>query len=134
MKLPEGYGSPAQDTDVKRMTSIDFTAAKQRVQARRDARAAQDATTSQNQRLQSAARTPTWLPSPLQAVTESGLDKWKVIRGRVGTVPAFRVGQVDAELLDEELLELLQSQMRDALKYFEVRIGSLPSRFTSAHN
>lgn len=34
-----------------------------------------------------------------------------------GTRPAFRVGQVDAELLDEELLGLLKTQVGDALKY-----------------
>lgn len=32
--------------------------------------------------------------------------------------PYFRVGQVDAELLDEELLQLLRGQVGDALKYF----------------
>ncbi len=32
--------------------------------------------------------------------------------------PAFRVGQVDAELLDEELVELLRNQTGEALRYF----------------
>lgn len=37
--------------------------------------------------------------------------------------PAFRVSQVDAELLDEELLELLRGQVADALRY--LRGGTL---------
>ncbi|CAK7218035.1 peroxisome assembly protein (Peroxin-2) [Sporothrix curviconia] len=37
--------------------------------------------------------------------------------------PAFRVSQVDAELLDEELLELLRGQVADALQY--IRGGTL---------
>ena len=45
---------------------------------------------------------------------------WNSIKGREGTRPAFRVGQVDAELLDEELLGLLKGQVGDALKYFGV--------------
>lgn len=34
--------------------------------------------------------------------------------------PAFRVGQLDTELLDEELLELLKGQLWGGLKYFRV--------------
>ena len=41
----------------------------------------------------------------------------------LGSRPAFRVSQVDAELLDEELLELLRGQVADALQY--VRGGTL---------
>lgn len=42
---------------------------------------------------------------------------WSTLLESEGTRPAFRVGQVDAELLDEELLGLLKSQVGDALKY-----------------
>jgi peroxin-2 len=38
-----------------------------------------------------------------------------------GSRPAFRVGQLDTELLDEELLELLKGQLWGGLKYFRVR-------------
>ncbi|RPB03147.1 hypothetical protein L873DRAFT_1732116 [Choiromyces venosus 120613-1] len=40
--------------------------------------------------------------------------------GRNGTEgrPAFRVGQLDTELLDEELLELMKGQLWNGLKYF----------------
>jgi peroxin-2 len=39
--------------------------------------------------------------------------------GRNGS-DTFRVGQLDAELLDEELLELLKAQLWGGLKYFRV--------------
>ncbi len=46
------------------------------------------------------------------------MSVWESINGRKGTNPSFRVGQVDAELLDEELLGLLKGQVGDASKYF----------------
>jgi peroxin-2 len=49
---------------------------------------------------------------------------WDTIKGREGTKPAFRVGQVDAELLDEELLELLKGQVGEALKYYGTQLHS----------
>lgn len=45
------------------------------------------------------------------------------VAGTSGQRPAFRVSQVDAELLDEELLDLLRGQVADALKY--IRGGTL---------
>lgn len=45
------------------------------------------------------------------------LALWDTLSSREGTRPAFRVGQVDAELLDEELVALLKDQVGDALKY-----------------
>lgn len=36
--------------------------------------------------------------------------------------PSFRVGQLDTELLDEELLDLLKGQLWGGLKYFRVSI------------
>ena len=42
---------------------------------------------------------------------------WDKISGTEGTQPAFRVGQVDAELLDSELIDLLKGQAGEALKY-----------------
>jgi peroxin-2 len=35
---------------------------------------------------------------------------------------SFRVGQLDTELLDEELLDLLKGQMWNGLKYFRVTV------------
>ena len=49
------------------------------------------------------------------------MEAWDAINGREGTRPAYRVGQVDAELLDEELHELLKGQVGEGLKYFGVR-------------
>ncbi|PKS12756.1 hypothetical protein jhhlp_000966 [Lomentospora prolificans] len=43
---------------------------------------------------------------------------WDTLSDPDGTRPSFRVGQIDAELLDEELLDLLKGQVGDALKYF----------------
>lgn len=40
------------------------------------------------------------------------------VLGNVVTKPAFRVGQLDTELLDEELLDLLKQQLWGGLKYF----------------
>ena len=53
-------------------------------------------------------------------MTESGQTLFDSVRSREGTRPAFRVGQVDAELLDEELLNLLKGQVGEALKYYGV--------------
>ena len=41
-----------------------------------------------------------------------------------GSRPAFRVGQLDTELLDEELLELLKGQLWGGLKYFRVCVAA----------
>jgi peroxin-2 len=101
------------------MTSTDFALAQQRIVARRLARDAENATRLAAQ--QEASRTRqrlAQLPFPFRGLGSAGLTTWDAIRGREGTKPAFRVGQVDAELLDEELLELLKGQIGEALKYF----------------
>lgn len=53
----------------------------------------------------------------LRGLGGSALSLWDTISSREGTRPAFRVGQVDAELLDEELVGLLRDQVGEALKY-----------------
>jgi peroxin-2 len=65
----------------------------------------------------------------LNRVPGAGWSLWNSVKGRDGTRPAFRVGQVDAELLDEELLGLMKNQVGDALKYFGVSSGSGRARF-----
>lgn len=104
------------------MSSTNFAAAQQRVLERRRQRE-----TEARSRLAEQQRTPIVnhpavqrLPYPLNTLSQSGLSIWDAIKGREGTRPAFRVGQVDAELLDEELLGLLKGQVGDALKYFGV--------------
>jgi len=100
------------------MSTPDFAAAQARVAARRAARAQ---AITQTQALESTPQLPSSflnLPPGLRNLTQSGLDIWNTVRSPYGTRPAFRVGQVDAELLDEELLQLLRGQFGDALKYF----------------
>jgi peroxin-2 len=101
------------------MPSADFAAAQERLAARRAQRA--EAT-----RLRDAAGTAAHassraisrLPFPFNVVGGAGRSVWDAVKGREGTRPEFRVGQVDAELLDEELLELLKGQVGEGLKYF----------------
>lgn len=101
------------------MTNPTFAQAQQRLAERRQAREAQArirhaAETSASQlraRLSSH-------PSPLLRRLGGGaLALWDAASSREGTRPAFRVGQVDAELLDEELVQLLRGQAADALRY-----------------
>lgn len=105
------------------MSSTNFAAAQERVLERRRLREAEArARLAEQQRaspVNSAAAQR--LPYPLNRLPSSGWRLWNSIKGREGTRPAFRVGQVDAELLDEELLGLLKGQVGDALKYFGVR-------------
>ena len=104
------------------MTSTDFAAAQQRIAARRQLRASEVQARLASQRDHHASNALSRLPFPFSALGRNGLEAWDTIRGREGTRPAFRVGQVDAELLDEELLELLKGQVGDALRYFGVRL------------
>ena len=91
------------------MTSSSFADAQRRVlerQARREAEArAQQSSTSTSATTSSR-------------ISSSSAQFLSSISSREGTRPPFRVGQVDAELLDEELLTLLKDQVGEALKYF----------------
>ena len=102
------------------MTSIDFAAAQQRVAERLRRQAAEYRTRLEARRSTDASNALRRLPFPIQNVGQRGLDIWDAVKGRGGTRPAFRVSQVDAELLDEELLELLRGQVGEGLKYFGV--------------
>lgn len=99
------------------MTSVDFAAARQRIAKRRQLKAAEARAQLESQRNIHATSSLNRLPFGLG---QRGLEVWDLIKGREGTRPAFRVGQVDAELLDEELLELLKGQVGEGLKYFGV--------------
>lgn len=96
------------------MPSADFAAAQERIAARRAQRARARHDASAHSSTRSVAR----LPFPFNRLGGAGLSIWDAISGREGTRPEFRVGQVDAELLDEELLELLKGQVAEGLKYF----------------
>ncbi|KAL4929491.1 pex2/pex10/pex12 family protein [Aspergillus undulatus] len=102
------------------MSSTNFAAAQQRVLERRRRREAEAQSRVAEQQRTSVINHPAVkrLPYPLNTLPQSGFSLWDAIKGREGTRPAFRVGQVDAELLDEELLGLLKGQVGDALKYF----------------
>jgi len=105
------------------MTSNDFALAQQRLAARREARDAEaQSRIAAQQEASRAEQQLSRLPYPLGRLGRAGLSTWDSINGREGTRPAFRVGQVDAELLDEELLELLKGQVGEGLKYFGTHI------------
>ena len=112
------------------MTSINFAAAQQRVEERRRVREAVSRTRSESLQNQQALSALIRLPSPFNYLGSRGLQAWYTIRGREGTRPAYRVGQVDAELLDEELLDLLKGQVGEGLKYFGVSFLTLFSTST----
>ncbi|RJE20735.1 Peroxisomal biogenesis factor 2 [Aspergillus sclerotialis] len=102
------------------MSSTNFAAAQERVLERRRLRETEARARLAEQQRTSLANNATLnrLPYPLNKLPQSGFWLWNAISGREGLRPAFRVGQVDAELLDEELLGLFQGQVGEALKYF----------------
>lgn len=103
------------------MPAADFAAAQERIAARRAQRAANQRSQHDSAQ-QSSARALSRLPFPFGRLSSTGLSAWDAIKGRSGTRPEFRVGQVDAELLDEELLSLLKEQVGEGLKYFGTHI------------
>jgi peroxin-2 len=105
------------------MTSNDFAAAQQRVLARRQLREAQRSTRIDALQSRQASNHLAQLPYGIGRVARTGIETWDIVKGREGTRPAFRVGQVDAELLDEELLQLLKGQVGDGLKYFGAHLS-----------
>ena len=91
-----------------------FAQAQERLAARRQAREAEAAARAVANHESSQARARIGrLPFPFNRLGPA----WDTISAREGTRPAFRVGQVDAELLDEELLGLFRDQVGDGLKY-----------------
>jgi peroxin-2 len=118
------------------MTSANFAAAQKRVLERRRLREAQTRSEIVNQLqlshpVQDAFRK---LPYPVNHLPTYGIYIWDTINGREGTAPSFRVGQVDAELLDEELLDLFKGQVGEGLKYFGVRLFTTHARSISSAN
>jgi len=106
------------------MSSAEFAAAQQRVAARQQQREAAARTQAERQaQLLTGGNVSRLPPAVLTAWTAASVQ-WNLIRGREGSKPAFRVGQVDAELLDEELLQLLKGQVGEALKYFGTHLQS----------
>jgi peroxin-2 len=103
------------------MTSADFSLAQERLAARRRLREAESEARLAQRKASHASTAFDRLPFPFSRIGRASRDAWDSIKGREGARTAFRVGQVDAELLDEELLELLKGEVGEALKYFGVR-------------
>ncbi|KAF2756246.1 hypothetical protein EJ05DRAFT_512776 [Pseudovirgaria hyperparasitica] len=99
------------------MPTADFAAAQQRLANRRRQRVAENRAREDAHRAAQAV-TLSSLPRPLSRLGSLGNSLWDGVKGREGTHPAFRVGQIDAELLDEELLDLLKGQVGEGLKYY----------------
>lgn len=102
------------------MSSPDFAAAQSRILARRAASARQPPLPSTNQAAPTLPPALLRLPPSLRTLATSSLSTYHSLADRASNAPTphFRVGQVDAELLDEELLSLLRAQVSEALKYF----------------
>ncbi|KAI1368305.1 Pex12 amino terminal region-domain-containing protein [Xylaria arbuscula] len=99
-------------------SSTSFAEAQQRLALRRQAREREaQAHLTAHREASRAWSQVTRLPFPLDRLGSSSLSAWELVSSREGTRPAFRVGQVDAELLDGELVQLLRDQVGDALKY-----------------
>ncbi|ETN42620.1 uncharacterized protein HMPREF1541_01777 [Cyphellophora europaea CBS 101466] len=100
------------------MSGSSFAAAQQRILERQAARQREvqirRAAFEESARSNPIAR----LPRPLNRAAIPLSSLWSTLVVSEGTRPAFRVGQVDAELLDEELITLLKGQVGEGLKYF----------------
>ncbi|KAI1174074.1 Pex12 amino terminal region-domain-containing protein [Nemania sp. FL0916] len=100
------------------MSSTSFAEAQQRLAARRQAREREaQAQLTAHREASRAWSQVTRLPFPLDRLGSTSLSAWELVSSREGTRPAFRVGQVDAELLDEDLVQQLRDQVGEALKY-----------------
>lgn len=100
------------------MSGSSFAAAQQRILERQAARQ-REARIRQTALAEAAQATPiARLPRPFNRAALPLSSLWSTLVSSEGTRPAFRVGQVDAELLDEELLSLLKGQAGEGLKYF----------------
>ncbi|KAI9786019.1 MAG: peroxisome assembly protein (Peroxin-2) [Peltula sp. TS41687] len=101
------------------MTNTEFALAQQRIEARRRLRAAQTQARQAPQTQSAISCGLHRLPFPISRIGRLGSETWSLVKGREGTRPTYRVGQLDAEQLDEELLSLLKDQVGEALRYFD---------------
>ncbi|KAK4218284.1 Pex12 amino terminal region-domain-containing protein [Rhypophila decipiens] len=115
---PKDGGGPV--TSVANGAADSFQAAQTRLLLRRQQREQAESARLALQTSESTLRNRiSQTQSPLlRRLGSSTLSLWDTISSREGTRPSFRVGQVDAELLDQELVDLLKTQVGDALKYF----------------
>ena len=110
------------------MSSGSFAAAQQRIQARQETRRQEAQAAHQVHQTLARESALGRLPFPFSRTAAPLTTFWNTLLDNEGTKPAVRVGQVDAELLDEELLVLFKSQIADALKYFNPHIQDDYSR------
>lgn len=97
------------------MTTSELLLAKQRIAARHADNDLNEISVFRS-RASNISKWHTFLPGSLYPLLETLSSGWKRISRREGSRPSFRVGQVDSELLDEELLDLLKTQIADGLK------------------
>lgn len=95
----------------------DFAAAQKRIVERR-ARHEEILTAAEAQHREARNDSLLRLPPALRSLAFESVNLYDTLRNPDGTRPAFRVGQVDAELLDEALLDLLQKQTGEGLKLY----------------
>lgn len=101
------------------MPSQDFAAAQDSLLARRQLLTGEAQALQESQNISQISHKFTELPISLGLGCQV-IDLWRILKGREGTRPAFRVGQLDAELLDEELLQLLKGEVGEGLKFWGV--------------
>ncbi|KAM7206722.1 Pex2 / Pex12 amino terminal region domain containing protein [Rhypophila sp. PSN 637] len=128
-KPKDGGGGP-----VTSVANDSFLAAQTRLLFRRQQREQAESARLALQTSESALRNRiSQTQSPLlRRLGSSTLSLWDTISSREGTRPSFRVGQVDAELLDQELVDLLKTQVGDALKYFSGTTAGVPGQGTNS--
>lgn len=101
------------------MPSPDFAVAQDSVVARRRLHAVEAQALQELQNNSQISHKFSRLPIP-RSLGCQAIHLWQFLKGREGTRPAFRVGQLDAELLDEELLQLLKGEVGEGLKFWGV--------------
>lgn len=101
------------------MPSPDFAAAQDSLLARRQLLSVESQGSQPLQNNSQVSHKFTRYPIP-SVLSRQVIDLWGILKGREGTRPALRVGQLDAELLDEELLQLLKGEVGEGLKFLGV--------------
>lgn len=103
------------------MPSSDFAVAQDSVLARRQLHAIEVQALQESQNNSQIPHKFSRLPIP-RGLGYQVVDLWRILKGREGTRPTFRVSQLDAELLDEELLQLLKGEVGEGLKFWGVSL------------
>ncbi|KHJ33941.1 putative peroxisomal biogenesis factor 2 [Erysiphe necator] len=104
------------------MTNYELTLAQQRIAARRATSSSQKALLKSTESISRLKRQSSHLSTVLSLIQDIFMKGYKNVSRREGTRPFYRVGQFDAEQLDEELLNLLKNQIINGLKYYGTHI------------